>query len=106
MPDKSKRKIPAVCKSPSPKWDIPLRWENIRRENLKTLSLEISIWSQERFRKNSIGYVQLNVIPTKRRPETMKFFNVTKPESAVWQAFCENPLQMHRVQLPLRLVRD
>lgn len=106
LPDKSKRKIQAVRKGPSPKWDIPLRWENIRRENLKTLSLEISIWSQERFRKTSVGYIQLNVIPTKRRPETEKFFNITIDEQTIWKTFCENPWQIHRVRLPLRLVND
>lgn len=102
MPEKIKRKLPIVSKGPSPKWDIPLRWENIRRENLKNISLEISIWNQERFRKTMIGFVRLNAIRRRPKDIPLAMLEVTTDEWSAWENFQYKPTKIHQYRLPLR----
>lgn len=102
MPEKIKRKLPTISKGPSPKWDIPLRWENIRRENLKNTSLEISIWNQERFRKTMIGFVRLNTIRRRPKDTPMTMLEVTADEWSAWENFQQKTSKIHQFRLPLR----
>jgi hypothetical protein len=102
MPDKIKRKLPTASKGPSPKWDIPLRWESVRLKDLENISMEISIWSQERFRKTMIGYVRLNSARKHLDSREVKFLVATQKEKSYWEAFQEYPTRIHRVKLPLR----
>ena len=102
MPNKIKRKLPIIRKGPSPKWDIPLRWENIRRNDLKKLSLEISIWNQELFRKTMISFVRLNSLPEYSDKIKAKIYDVTTAERSAWGLFQHDPVRIHHVQLPLR----
>jgi hypothetical protein len=102
MPDKHKRKLPVSRKGPSPKWDIPLRWEDVSLENLKTTSLEISIWHQERFRKFMIGFVRLNSIQGRPGARTPKAVEATPAERTAWEKFERHPNIVHKVRLPLR----
>jgi hypothetical protein len=102
MPDKIKHKLPTVRKGPSPKWDIPLRWENIRRDNLKDTSIEISIWSQERFRKTMIGLIRLNLSLEHSDNKSVKWFDATQAEKSVWEMFLQKPTKVHHCRLPLR----
>jgi hypothetical protein len=103
MPDKIKRKIPVVRKGPSPKWDIPLRWENISRDALKNTSIEISIWNQERFRKTMIGFIRLNSIQGRQGSRPVKAVEVTPAERSAWETFERQPTRIHKFRLPLRL---
>jgi hypothetical protein len=102
MPDKIKRKLPVTRKGPSPKWDIPLRWENISRENLKNTSIEISIWHQERFRKSMIGFIRLNSIQGRPGTRPVKAVEVTPAEKSAWEKFQQQPTKIHKFRLPLR----
>ena len=102
MPDKVKRKMPNLRKGPTPKWEIPLRWEGIRRDNLKNISIEISIWIQERFRKFMFGFVRLNLAQGHFDGKPVTWSDSTKAEKAVWQKFTQDPTRVHHFQLPLR----
>jgi hypothetical protein len=102
MPDKIKRKLPTTRKGPSPKWDIPLRWEDVRRKNLKNTSIEISIWCQERFRKTMIGSIRLNSARGHLDSREVKSLVATTKEKAAWDLFQKNPTKPHHVELPLR----
>jgi hypothetical protein len=102
MPDKIKKKLPITRKGPSPKWDIPLRWENIRLDDLPNTSLEISIWNQERFRKTMIGYVRLNSARGRSDKPAVKLLHPTPAEISAWNLFQQNPSKIHKIQLPLR----
>ena len=82
MPDKMKRKLVITRKGPSPKWDIPLRWENISRNNLKNISMEISLWRQERFRKTMISFVRLNSSQGHFDNKLIKSLNTTEAEKS------------------------
>ncbi|UJR25687.1 hypothetical protein I4U23_007038 [Adineta vaga] len=102
MPDKVKRKIPNLRKGPTPKWEIPLRWEGIRRDNLKNTSIEISIWIQERFRKFMFGFVRLNLAQGHFDNKPVTWSDSTKAEKVAWQKFIQEPTRVHHFQLPLR----
>ena len=102
MPEKIKRKLPIVRKGPSPKWDIPLRWENISRETLNNTSLEISLWHQERFRKTMIGFIRLHAIQERAGNQLPKAVEVTPAERAAWEKFQRQPTAVQRIRLPLR----
>ncbi|CAF0760696.1 unnamed protein product [Adineta ricciae] len=102
MPDKVKRKMPNLRKGPTPKWEIPLRWEGIRRDNLKNISIEISIWIQERFRKFMFGFVRLNLAQGHFDGKPVTWSDSTKAEKTVWQKFIQDPTRVHHFQLPLR----
>lgn len=102
MPDNNKRKLPTTRKGPSPKWDIPLRWEGIRRKDLPKTSLEISIWSQERFKKTMLGYVRLNLTRTPQDSREMKALAATQGEKEKWEEFQKNPTRVIQIDLPLR----
>ncbi|CAF1403801.1 unnamed protein product [Adineta ricciae] len=102
MPDKLKRKLPTVRKGPNPKWDIPLRWENVRRKNLPSMSLEISIWCQERFRKPMIGSIQLRSTSTPSDSKVAKGSGTLKTEISAWETFLKDPTTVHHCRLPLR----
>jgi hypothetical protein len=106
MPDKIKRKLPTVRRGPSPKWDIPLRWENIRRKNLPNTSLEISIWCQERFRKTMVGSVQLSSASSHNADRSAKGSDLGQAEKSAWEAFLKDPTKIHRCQLPLRAAAE
>jgi hypothetical protein len=102
MPDKIKRKLPTTRKGPSPKWDIPLRWEDIRRVNLKNNSIEISIWCQEHFRKTMVGFIRLNSSEEHIDDKSVKWLDATNVEISAWELFLKNPTKIHHCQLPLR----
>ena len=102
MPGKLKRKLPTVRKGPTPKWDIPLRWENIRRKDLPNTSLEISIWCQERFRKPMIGSIQLHSTSAPSDSKVAKGSSTLKTEISVWETFLKDPTTVHHCRLPLR----
>jgi hypothetical protein len=102
MPDKIKKKLPIIRQGPSPKWDIPLRWEDIQLSDLKNTSLEISIWNQERFRKTMIGSVKLNSTRTHLESRAVKSLVASSAEKEVWEAFQKDPTRKHKVRLPLR----
>lgn len=102
MPDKLKRKLPTIRKGPSPKWEIPLRWDGIRRDNLRNTSIEISIWAQERFRKTMIGFVRLNLAQGHFDNKPAKWSDATKAEKSAWEIFLQRPTQIHHFRLPLR----
>ena len=102
MPDNLKRKLPVTRKGPSPKWDMPLRWEQVARENLSSTSIEISIWCQERFRKTMLGYVGLNVSHKTPANHAVTWFDVDRAEIAAWQSFVQSPTGLHHCRLPLR----
>ena len=101
MPDKVKRKLPTTRKGPSPKWDIPMRWENIRVTDINHMSLELSIWCQERFRKTMVGFVKLHSKQV-RYDRTVKWVDATSVEKSCWDAFIQKPTKLHRFRLPLR----
>ena len=103
MPDKVKKKLPIVQRGPSPKWDIPLRWENIHLKDIRNTSMQISIWTLERFRKTMIGFVNLNLTRGHLDSRDVKLLNATEPEKTVWNAFLNEPTKMHRIPLQLRL---
>ncbi|CAF1129941.1 unnamed protein product [Adineta steineri] len=102
MPDKTKRKLPTVRRGPFPKWDVPLRWESIRRSNLRNMSIEISIWCQERFRKNMIGSIKLNSSQGQIDDKPVKWLEATKAEKTAWELFLKDPTKIHHCRLPLR----
>jgi len=102
MPDKIKKKLPITRQGPSPKWDIPLRWEDIQLSDLKNASLEISIWNQERFRKTMIGSVRLNSTRGHLESRAVKTLISSAAEKAVWESFQRDPTRVHKVRLPLR----
>jgi hypothetical protein len=102
MPDNVKRRLPNIRKGPAPKWELPLRWEGIRRDNLKNTSIEISIWSQERFRKIMVGFVRLNLSQGHFNNKPSKWLDATNAERLAWESFLKRPLQTHQVKLPLR----
>lgn len=102
MPDTIKRKLLNIRKGPTPKWEIPLRWDGIRRENLKNTSIEISIWCQERFRKIMLGFVRLNLAQGHFDNKAVKWLDATNAEKSAWEIFVRNPLQIHQIRLPLR----
>jgi hypothetical protein len=102
MPGYIKRKLPNIRKGPAPRWEIPLRWEGIRRDNLKNTSIEVSIWSQERLRKVNIGFVRLNIAQGHFDNKPAKWLDSTTAEKAYWEAFLRKPTQIHHVKLPLR----
>jgi len=88
---KLKKKIPTTRKGPSPKWDIPLRWENINRDDFKTITIEISLWNQERFRKTMIGFVRLNSAKARMDKKTANVLGTTAGEKAAWELFQQKP---------------
>jgi hypothetical protein len=90
-----------TSRGPLPKWDIPMRWEGIRVNDLNHLSVEISIWSQERFRKTMIGFVKLHSGEA-RFDRTIKWADATKVERSCWDAFLQKPTKLHHFRLPLR----
>ncbi|CAF4039938.1 unnamed protein product [Rotaria magnacalcarata] len=102
MPGDIKRKLAISRKGPSPKWDIPLRWENLSRNNLKTISIEISLWRQERFRKTMMSFVRLTAINVQFDDKFSKSFDSTDAEKRAWEFFLQKPTQIHHIQLPLR----
>lgn len=102
MPDKVKRKMPTVQKGPTPKWEVPLRWDGVRRNNLKNSSLEISIWCQERFRKFMFGFVRLNMALRHFDNKPVTWSDATQAEKAAWNKFITEPTRVHHFQLPLR----
>ncbi|CAF1178178.1 unnamed protein product [Rotaria sordida] len=102
IPDKMKRKLVITRKGPSPKWDIPLRWENISRNNLKNISMEISLWRQERFRKTMISFVRLNSSQGHFDDKLIKSLNTTEAEKSAWELFLQKPTSIHHIRLPLR----
>ncbi|CAF0847318.1 unnamed protein product [Rotaria sp. Silwood1] len=102
MPDKIKRKLVITRKGPSPKWDIPLRWENISRSNLKNISIEISLWRQERFRKVMISFIRLNSSQGQFDNKLIKSLNTTEEEKSAWELFLQQPTSIHHIRLPLR----
>ena len=102
MPDKVKRKMPTIRKGPSPKWEVPLRWDGIRRDNLKNTSIELSIWCQERFRKFMYGFVRLNLAKGHFDNKPVTWLDSTKAEKAVWETFINDLSRVHRFKLPLR----
>ncbi|CAF2636795.1 unnamed protein product [Rotaria sp. Silwood2] len=102
MPDKIKRKLVITRKGPSPKWDIPLRWENIPRSNLKNISIEISLWRQERFRKTMISFIRLNSSQGNFDNKLLKSLDTTEEEKSAWELFLQQPTSIHHIRLPLR----
>ncbi|CAF2512010.1 unnamed protein product [Rotaria sp. Silwood2] len=102
MPDYVKRKIPAIRKGPTPKWEMPLRWDGVRRDNLENISIEISIWSQERFRTLMIGFVRLNLARGHFDNKPVKWSDATKVEKSAWESFLRRPTEIHHFRLPLR----
>lgn len=102
MPDKLKRKLPTIRKGPSPKWEIPLRWDGVRRDNLRNTSIELSIWAQERFRKVMIGFIRLNLAQGHFDNKPVKWLDATKAEKSAWEIFLQRPTQVHQFRLPLR----
>ena len=105
MPDNLKRKLPMIRKGPAPKWEIPLRWDGVRRDNLPNTSIEISIWSQERFRKFKIAFVRLNLARGHFHNRPVDWSDATKAEKSVWESFIQRPTLQHRFRLPLRPVK-
>ncbi|CAF3736298.1 unnamed protein product [Rotaria socialis] len=102
MPGVIKRKLAISRKGPSPKWDIPLRWENLSRNNLKNISIEISLWRQERFRKTMMSFVRLTATHVQFDDKFSKSFDSTDAEKFAWDLFLQKPTQTHHIQLPLR----
>lgn len=102
MPDNLKRKLPNVRKGPSPKWELPLRWEGLRRDNLRNTSIEISIWCQERFKKTMLGFVRLNLAFGHFDNKPVKWSDATNAEKSAWETFLTNPNDIHHIRLPLR----
>ena len=102
MPDKLKRKLPTIRKGPSPKWEIPLRWDGVRRDNLRNTSIELSIWAQERFRKVMVGFIRLNLAQGHFDNKPVKWLDATKAEKSAWEIFLQRPTQVHQFRLPLR----
>lgn len=102
MPDKIKRKLAIPRRGPTPKWDIPLRWENISRKNLKNVSIEISLWRQDRFRKTMISFVRLGSSQGNSDSKSNRTLATTDAEKAAWQLFLQNPTIVHHARLPLR----
>ncbi|CAF3690036.1 unnamed protein product [Rotaria sordida] len=102
MPDHVKRKLPAIRKGPTPKWEIPIRWDGVRRNNLENSSVEISIWSQERFRKTMVGFVRLNLARGHFDNKPVKWSDATKAEKSAWETFLRRPTETHHFRLPLR----
>jgi hypothetical protein len=102
MPDKVKRKISTVRKGPTPKWEVPLRWDGVRRDNLKNTSVEISIWCQEHFRKFMFGFVRLNLAQGHFDNKPVAWSDSTKAEKEAWKQFIQDPTRVHHFHLPLR----
>lgn len=102
MPDKLKRKIPAMRPGPSPKWDVPMRWDGIRADNLQNISLELSIWAQERFRKTLLRFVRLNLARGHSKGKPAPWSDSTKAEKAAWERFIARPTETYYFTLPLR----
>jgi len=102
MPDNIKRRLPNTRKGPTPRWEIPLHWEGIRRDHLKNTSIEISIWCQERFRKINLGFVRLNLAHGHFDTRPVKWLDSTNAEKFAWETFLKKPTQVHHVKLPLR----
>jgi hypothetical protein len=102
MPDRIKRKSPASSKGPTPKWESPLRWEGVRRDNLSNSSIELSIWSQERFRKTMLGFIRLNLAQGQHDNKPALWADATRAEKSAWEIFLKNPKSIHTFRLPLR----
>jgi hypothetical protein len=102
MPDNVKRKLPTIRKGPTPRWEIPLRWEGVRLDNLKNTSIEISIWSQERVKKFKLGFVRLNLAHGHFGNRPVPWLDSTSAEKSKWEAFIRNPSEKHNIHLPLR----
>ena len=103
LPDKIKRKLSTRRRGLSPSWDGSLCWEQMHRGNLPSVSLEISIWSRERFRQVMIGYVRLSLSADETDSKSVRWFDKTSGEQAIWEAFVEEPTKRYHCQLPLRL---
>ena len=102
MPDKIKRKIPTLRKGPAPKWEVPLRWDGVRQDNLKNTSIEISIWCQERFRKIMLGFVRLNLSQGHFGGKSVSWSDATAAEKSAWETFIKDPTRKHYFRLSLR----
>lgn len=102
MPGNVKRKLAIARKGQSPKWDIPLRWENISCNNLRNTSIEISLWRTEHFRKVMICFIRLNSTRVQFDDKYSRSFESTQAEKYAWELFLQKPTQTHHIQLPLR----
>ncbi|CAF0930103.1 unnamed protein product [Adineta steineri] len=102
MPDKIKRKMPTTRKGPTPNWELPLRWDGVRRDNLKNTSIEISIWCQERFKKFMFGFIRLNLSQGHFDNKPVTWLDATKAEKVAWETFTNYPTRVHGFKLPLR----
>ncbi|CAF4664577.1 unnamed protein product [Rotaria socialis] len=102
MPDKIKKKIPGTRKGPTPKWDVPLRWDGVRLDNLENSSIEISVWCQESFRKHMFGFVRLNLSAGHFANKAVDWLDATKFEKTAWERFIDRPTILHTITLPLR----
>lgn len=102
MPDNIKQKLSILRKGPNPRWQLPMRWEGVRLDNLQNTSIEVSIWSQERFKKTNLGFVRLNLAHGHfgNRPAT--WLDSTNAEKKAWEAFIREPTKIHTIKLPLR----
>lgn len=102
-PDRIKRKLFSNQKGTCPTWESALTWRYVDRDNLRTRSIEISLWSRERFRKVMIGLIHLNLSSDENDNKSVKWFDRTQMEQVAWEAFVQQPSKRHRCQLPLRL---
>ncbi|CAF1316322.1 unnamed protein product [Rotaria magnacalcarata] len=102
MPDKVKKKIAGTRKGPAPKWDVPLRWDGVRCDNLENTSIEISVWCQESFRKTMFGFVRLNLSTGHFSNKPVEWLDATRFEKAAWERFIARPTMPHTITLPLR----
>ena len=103
LPDKTKQKLVQTCRGSSPYWDGSLTWDDIHRDTIRNLSIEISIWIRERFRKTLFGYIQLNIASNESdNNKTVKWFDQTQAEQSIWRSFIQQPTKRHHCQLPLR----
>lgn len=106
MPDNLKRKLPTIRKGPSPKWEVPLRWDGIRRDNLSNTSIEISIWNQEIFRKTKLSFVRLNLGLGYFDNKPVDWMDATEQEKLAWKRFIQKPTTNHQLRLTLRPVKN
>ncbi|CAF4908880.1 unnamed protein product, partial [Rotaria sp. Silwood1] len=77
-------------------------WENVSRSNLKNISIEISLWRQERFRKVMISFIRLNSSQGQFDNKLIKSLNTTEEEKSAWELFLQQPTSIHHIRLPLR----
>jgi hypothetical protein len=105
MPGRRKQKLSIAGNGgSSPTWNGSLSWKYIDRNDLKTLSLDISLWSRERFRKLMIGYIKLNMSAADIDARSVKWLDRTQAEQTTWDMFVQQPTKRHRCRLPLRLI--